>query len=224
MNRCRGRQAPPAASASSSGGLRREDLHENLRGAAHGRRRPPRHRTKPVMEFWVLIGQLEDAVRSAKRVPLSSDVRLDRQAARAIVSQLPAAIPDELREAHRITGNRDELLAQTRCEAARILEEAREESARLLDPEAIVEAAELRAHELLEAAAASERELHQGALRHGRDALDDLDAYLLTLAEAVARGRELLARRNPDQLIERDPDRLIASKNDRSGDRKAALA
>ena len=176
------------------------------------------------MEFWALIDQLDDAVRNAKRVPLSSDVRVDREAARAIVSQLPGAIPDELREAHRVTETRDELLAQTRCEATQLLEEAREESARLLDPEAIVEAAELRAHELLEAAAASERELHQGALRHARDVLDDLDAYLLTLTEAVARGRERPARRNPEQLIERDPDRLVASKGDRSRYRKAALA
>ena len=176
------------------------------------------------MEFWALIDQLEDAVRSAKRVPLSSDVRVDREAARAIVSQLPGAIPDELREAHRITGNRDELLAQTRSKVTQILEAACEESARMLDPDAIADAAELRAHELLEGAAATERELRKDALRHAREILDDLAAYLLTLAEALARGRERLADRNPDQLIERDPDRLVASKGARGAERKAALA
>lgn len=176
------------------------------------------------MEFWALIDQLEDAVRSAKRVPLSSDVRVDRQAAQAIVSQLPLAIPEELREAHRIIDNRGEMLAQARCEATQILEEAREESARLLDPDAIAESAELRAHELVEAAAASERDLNLAALRHASDVLDDLDAYLLTLTEAVARGRHRLADRNPDQLIERDPDRLVASKGEPSANRRAALA
>ena len=176
------------------------------------------------MEFWALIDELEDAVRSAKRAPLSSDVRVDRQAVRAIVSQLPRAIPDELREAQRITENRDEMLAQTRREATQILEEAREQSARLLDADAVSEGADLRAHELLEAAAASERELHVGALRHARDVLDDLDAYLLTLTEAVARGRDRLAERNPDQLIERDPDRLVASKGRRIPEPRAALA
>jgi hypothetical protein len=176
------------------------------------------------MEFWALIDQLEDAVRSAKRVPLSSDARVDGPAARAIVSQLPRAIPDELREAHRITENRAEMLAQTRCEATRMLEDAREKSARLLDPNAIAEAAELRAHELLEAASTSEREMRLSALRHASDVLDDLDAYLSTLAETVARGRERLADRNPDQLIERDPDRLVASMGDRTAGHRAALA
>ena len=176
------------------------------------------------MEFWALIDQLDDAVRNPKRVPLSSDVRVDRQAAQAIVAQLPGAIPDELREAQEILGNREELLAQTRSEAAQILEEAKAESARLVHPEAIAEAAELRADELLEAAAATEHELRIGSLRHARDVLDDLDAYLLTLTEAVARGRERLAERNPDRLIERDPDGLVASRGGRTAERRAALA
>ena len=176
------------------------------------------------MEFWALIDELEAAVRSAKRAPLSSDVRIDREAARAIVGQLPGAIPDELREAQRIIENRDEMLAQARLEATQILEGAHEESARLLDPDAVAEGADLRAQELLETAAARERELHHGALSHARDVLDDLDAYLLTLGETVARGRDRLAERNPDQLIERDPDRLVASKGHRIPESGAALA
>lgn len=183
-----------------------------------------RRRTTRVMEFSALIDQFDDLVRSAKRVPLSSDVRVDRQAARAIVNELRGAIPDELRDAHWVIENRDEMLAEAKWEASRMLEEAREEGARLLDPDAIAEGAELRAHDLLEAAAASERELRLGAFRHASDILDDLDGYLLTLAEAVARGRDRLTERTPDQRIEREPDRLLASNGNRAVERKPALA
>ena len=217
MNRCRGRET-------LAGGLRRGRICTKTCVGGAREEAPPRRRTKPVMEFWTLIDQLEDAVRSAKRAPLSSDVRVDREAARAIISRLPGAIPDELREAQRITENRDEMLAQARFEATQILEEARDQSAHLLDSDAIAEGADLRAQELLEAAAASERELHLGALRHASDVLDDLDAYLLTLGETVARGRDRRAERTPDQLIERDPDRLVASKGHGIPEPSATLA
>jgi hypothetical protein len=177
-----------------------------------------------MMDFWALIDKLDDMVTSAKRVRLSSDVRVDKQSVRAIVGQLRGAIPDELREANWIAENRDEMLAEARSEVARILEGAREEKTRLLGQDAIAEGAQLRAQELLESAAESGDGLRLGAEQHALDILDALEAHLEKLAAAVGRGRVRLAERNPDQLIEREPDRLVASSGDRARERDAALA
>ena len=176
------------------------------------------------MEFSALIDKLDDAVTSAKRVPLSSDVRVDAQAARAIVGQLRGAIPAELTEAYWIAENRAEMLAEARAEAARMLEEAREEKARLLGRDAVTEAAERHATELLDAATEREREIRLHAEQHALDILDGLEAHLEKLATAVDRGRARLAERNPDQRIEREPDRLVARSGSRDAGHEATLA
>ena len=46
------------------------------------------------MEFSALIDKLDDVVSNAKKVRLSSDVRIDKREACAIVSQLRGAIPE----------------------------------------------------------------------------------------------------------------------------------
>lgn len=176
------------------------------------------------MEFSTLIDQLDDVLTSAKRVPLSSDLRIDKDAAAAIVEQLRGAIPDELREAHWIAENRDEMLAEARSEAAQILQDAREDGARLLTDDAIAKGAELRARQLIEAARTTERELHLAGEQHALDTLEGLEAHLEKLAAAVAQGRSRLAERNPDQRIEREPDRLVARSGNGALQPKTALA
>ena len=170
------------------------------------------------MEFLALIEKLEEIVTDAKRVPLSSDVRVDKQAAGALVSQLRGAIPDELREAYWISERRDEMLAEAKDEAARIVADAHEESARLLGEEALARAAKRHTKHVLEAAGESERELVLSAQRDASEILDYVETYLVTLAAAVTRGRERLAAPGPDRMIEADPDRLVARAGDQAVD------
>lgn len=177
------------------------------------------------MEFSTLIDRLDDLLASAKQVPLSSDVRIDRQAAAAIVGQLRGAIPDELKQASWIQENRVEMLAEAKREVARIREEALEERARLLGRDEIAAAAEVRARELLEEAEESEREILLAAEEDALQILDALEAHFDKIAAAVGRGRDRLAERNPDQLIERNPDHLVAGRADqRVGSRTGMLA
>ncbi len=161
------------------------------------------------MEFSALIDKLDDMVANGKKARLSSDVRVDRQATYALVDQLRGAIPDELKQAHWITENRDEMLAEARREAARILEEAREERARLLAREEVASAAEQRAQQLLEDAGALAREIHVSAEDYAGEILASLETYLVKLEEGVERGRGRLVERGGERGLERGGDPVV---------------
>lgn len=161
------------------------------------------------MDLNPLIDKLDDLVRSAKKVRLSNEVRVDKREASAIVAQMRGAMPEELKEARWIAENRDEMLSEAKRETARILEEAREERAHLLSTEELARAAEQRAHRLLGNAHAREQEIRLGAEAYAGDILLKLDTYLTKLRDAVGRGRGRLGERGGDQVAARGGERVV---------------
>ncbi len=81
------------------------------------------------MEFLALLDKLDDLLANGKKRPLSSHLRVDKHEAYAIIDQLRGA--DELKQAHWIGQNRDEMLSEARRETERILEEARDQTRQL---------------------------------------------------------------------------------------------
>ena len=156
------------------------------------------------MEFSAVIDKLDDVLSSAKKVRLSSDVRVHKEEISAIVAQLRGAIPEELEQAHWIAEHREEMLAEASRETTRILEEAREERARLLGREDIASAAEQRAQQLLDDATALEREIRLAAEDYADDILSNLETYLVKLAEGADRGRARLVERGGDPVAGRE--------------------
>ena len=51
------------------------------------------------MDVLVLIDKLDDLIHNAKVVPLTSQVRIDREEIYAILDQLRVAIPEEIKRA-----------------------------------------------------------------------------------------------------------------------------
>ena len=155
------------------------------------------------MELTALIDRLDDLVANAKKARRSGDVRIERSEAYAIVDQLRGAIPDELRQAHWIAENRDEMLGEARRERERILAEAREERARLLGGEAIERATAERARRLAEDAERRAREIRRAGDDYAGELLASLEASLASLRAAVERGRGRLAERGGERVAER---------------------
>ena len=144
------------------------------------------------MEFAALIDKLDDMVANSRQVPLSADVRVEREAMLRLVDQLRSAIPEELKDARWIAKEREEMLAEARRAGVRMLEEAREERARLLGRDEIAKAAEQRAAKILDDARRREREIRLGAEDYAADILESLETYLSKFAGAVQRGRDRL--------------------------------
>ena len=79
------------------------------------------------MDVLVLIDKLDDLVHNAKAVPLTDQVRIDREEIYDILDQMRATIPEEIKQARWIVKERQEMLAEAKRECDRILGEAREQ-------------------------------------------------------------------------------------------------
>ena len=99
------------------------------------------------MDVLVLIDKLDDLVHNAKPVPLTDQVRVDKEEIYDILDQMRATIPEEIKQARWIVKERQEMLAEAKREAERIVKEARERQDRLISEEEITKQAE-RAAEL----------------------------------------------------------------------------
>ena len=84
------------------------------------------------MDVLVLIDKLDDQIHNAKPVPLTDQVRVDKEEIYDILDQMRATIPEEIKQARWIVKERQEMLAEAKREAERIVKEARDEQTRLI--------------------------------------------------------------------------------------------
>ena len=150
------------------------------------------------MDVLVLIDKLDDLVHNAKPVPLTDQVRVDKEEIYDILDQMRATIPEEIKQARWIVKERQEMLAEAKREAERLIGEARDQAQREASQQEVVKLAERQAHELVEQARAKERETRLGAEDYADEILSTLEVNLEKFLAAVRRGRDRLARREEE--------------------------
>ena len=150
------------------------------------------------MDVLVLIEKLDDLVHNAKAVPLTDQVRIDREEIWEILDQMRATIPEEIKQARWIVKERQEMLSEAKREAERLVGDARESAASMASQQEIVKLAERQAAELLGDARQREREVRLGAEDYADEILATLETNLGKFMSAVQRGREPLQRRSSE--------------------------
>jgi vacuolar-type H+-ATPase subunit H len=167
------------------------------RGSPHGCRKSSRgnERKEAAMDVLVLIDKLDDLVHNAKPVPLTDQVRVDKEEIYDLLDQMRATIPEEIKQARWIVKERQEMLAEAKREAERIVKEARERQDRLISEQEITKQAERAAEDIIEDARGREREIRLGAEDYADEILNTLEVNLTKFIAAVQRGRERLAGR-----------------------------
>src|ERR1700712_3099669 len=152
------------------------------------------------MDVLVLIDKLDDLVHNAKPVPLTDQVRVDKEEIYDILDQMRATIPEEIKQARWIVKERQEMLAEAKREAERILKEARDKQDQLVSEEEVTKQAERAAEDILEDARAREREIRLGAEDYADDILNTLEINLSKIIAAVQRGRDRLQGREEAEV------------------------
>src|SRR5882724_9376124 len=102
------------------------------------------------MDVLVLIDKLDDVVHNARPVPLTDQVRVDREEIYDLLDQMRATIPEEIKQARWIVKERQEMLAEAKREAERIVKEARDKQQQLISQEEITKQAERAADDIIE--------------------------------------------------------------------------
>ena len=152
------------------------------------------------MDVLVLIDKLDDLVHNAKPVPLTDQVRVDKEEIYDILDQMRATIPEEIKQARWIVKERQEMLAEAKREAERVIQ--RRASADRLVSEEVVNHAERAAEDIIEDARAREREIRLGAEDYADEILNTLEVNLSKFIAAVQRGRERLQGRPADDDLQ----------------------
>jgi cell division septum initiation protein DivIVA len=151
------------------------------------------------MDVLVLIDKLDDLVHNAKQVPLTDQVRVDKEEIYDLLDQMRATIPEEIKQARWIVKERQEMLAEAKRESERIVKEARERQEQLISGEEVMKAAERAAEDIVDEAQAREREIRLGAEDYADEILNTLEINLSKFIAAVQRGRDRLAGRDESQ-------------------------
>lgn len=152
------------------------------------------------MDVLVLIDKLDDLVHNAKQVPLTDQVRVDREEIFDILDQMRATIPEEIKQARWIVKERQEMLAEAKREAERIIKEGKEQQVELVSQTEIVKLSEREADDIIDEARAREREIRLGAEDYADEILNTLEVNLMKFIAAVRRGRERLQGKDDAEL------------------------
>jgi len=153
------------------------------------------------MDVLVLIDKLDDLVHNAKAVPLTDQVRIDREEIYDILDQMRATIPEEIKQARWIVKERQEMLAEAKREVDRLLAEAREQAVREASQTEIVKIAERQAQDIVDEARREAREARLEMEDWADSMLASLEVNLDRFLTAVRRGRERLHERSQESVV-----------------------
>ncbi len=131
-------------------------------------------------------------------MPLTDQVRVDREEIYDLLDQMRATIPEEIKQARWIVKERRRMLAEAKREAERVVKEAREQSERLISNEEVYKQAERAAEEIIEDARETERQIRLGAEDYADEFLSTLEVNLEEVPLRRAAGRDRLAGRDDE--------------------------
>jgi cell division septum initiation protein DivIVA len=153
------------------------------------------------VDVLVLIDRLDDLLHNAKAVPLTDQVRIEREEIFGILDEMRATIPEEVKQARWIVKERQEMLGEAKREVDRLLAEAREQALREASQTEIVKIAERRAEDIVGEArrTAWETKLEMDDWADG--ILATLDTNLDRFLSAVRRGRQGLEERSQETVV-----------------------
>jgi cell division septum initiation protein DivIVA len=148
------------------------------------------------MDVLVLIDKLDDLIHNAKTVPLTDTVRIEKEEIYDILDQMRASIPEEIKQARWIVKERQDMLAEAKREAERLIQEARDKAEEIASREEVVRIAHEQSDAILGEAEARAGEMSTGAIDYADEVFGTLEVNLSKFIAAVQRGRERLQGRD----------------------------
>ena len=113
-----------------------------------------------------------------------------------LVDQLRVSVPDEVRQARRITEEAGRITERARDEGDQIVARAQEQAAQMLEERELVRAAQQRAAEIIDAAQSEAQEVRRGADEYAAGVLIRLEGECIKALTSIKRGIDMLDERH----------------------------
>ena len=133
---------------------------------------------------------------AGKKLPLTNSVVLDQAAVLELIDQLRVSVPDEVRQAKRITEEAARITERARDEGDAVIARAQEQAAQMLEERELVRMAQQRAGEILDAANADADEVRRGADEYAAGVLIRLEGECIKALTSIKRGIDMLDERH----------------------------
>lgn len=139
-----------------------------------------------------LILRVRDHIDTARSVPMSASVMVNRDELVGLLEDAVSALPEEIRQARWLLKEREEFLAKARREAEDIIDAGRQQAQRMVEKTEVVREANLHARRIVDDAEKTSRDLKHEAEDYIDQKLASFEVVLERTMAAVAKGRERL--------------------------------
>ena len=156
------------------------------------------------MDILQLIDRLEELFNESKSIPLTRNVMVDEDRMLDIIDQMRIAIPEEVKKAQQLLGQRDRVLAQAQEEANRTLELARQKAEQMVTKDMVAQEAARRAEQIVAQARNEAENIRADADDYAMNSLTQLQDELDRISNQVVNGIRLLK----DELAKRESSSL----------------
>ena len=155
-----------------------------------------------------LLLQLRELLDTARSMPLSASVMVNREEFGEILQDAIDGLPEELRQARWLLKERDEVLERAAQEAARIIDVARVRAERMVERTEVVREARRAAEDTVNQAAKIAAQMRLEAEDYVDRKLAAFEVVLDRTIQQVAKGRERLSVHAPthEDLLGPEPE------------------
>ena len=158
------------------------------------------------------LAQIAATLESARAMPMSASCVVNRGELLGMLAELKELLPGEISKAQDVLQDKDDVLAEGRREAARIIAQAREERLRMLSEEEVYVQAQTEADRLVWEATTKAAEMRAEVDDYVDRKLANFEILLAKTLESVERGRAKLAGRNElAEIVERRDEAALPS-------------
>jgi vacuolar-type H+-ATPase subunit H len=157
-----------------------------------------------------LVDRLEALINQSWRIPFTSNVVIHEDDFLDIIDQMRVSIPEEVKQARRVTAERDHVLEQAQQEADRIVALAQEQAGSLADDSEVMRSAYAKADEIVAQAERSAGDVKAEADVYVMEVLGGLEENLMRLLTTVRNGirqvQESGVLQEADERLDADGD------------------
>src|SRR3954452_5932848 len=149
-----------------------------------------------------LVERLESLIANGKKLPLTTNVVVDQNAALGLIDELRVAVPEEVRAAKRINAEGERIMEKAQEEAERIIGRAQEQAAFLIDERGLTQAAEAQSRQIIATAHRDADDIRRGADEYAVGVLEGLEGEVQRTLQSIQKGIALLDGRRAALVAE----------------------
>lgn len=153
------------------------------------------------LDTQALIERARNLVATARAIPLSSSIRVEREDLLELLDEALTRYPEEVRQARWVLRDSEELKAKARREAEDIIDEARLQAARMVERTELARQARHEAQRVVEAAQQDARKLVNQTDDYCDQKLANFEIALDRTMKTVRAGRERLKAMVPEARL-----------------------